>query len=215
MRIVALSISSHEQAPKNRVCCFLKLSIHFISEESVFPDYLLIMIEIGALRNSAPSFIKERRQISGIDTSSTTPDPGYCMGKWQRHRKTSHTGEPRSQSFASMWSQDCMPLTRQYGKDKHNLQMKNLKTVSKKSTGWLQMKNLKTVSKKSTGWLTLVSRYQLHPLFWCGPSHTDVNLASKPHGHVLLLLLGLLNSLTNLHLIFLISKLWFGGFLEL
>ena len=27
--------------------------------------------------------------------SSTTPDPGHCMGKWLKHKKTSHTREPR------------------------------------------------------------------------------------------------------------------------
>ena len=40
MKIVALSISSHEQTQLNLVCCFLILLVLSISAGSVFPDYL-------------------------------------------------------------------------------------------------------------------------------------------------------------------------------
>ena len=35
--------------------------------------------------NNKLAFKSERRQRSGIDKSTTTPDPGYHMGKWQKH----------------------------------------------------------------------------------------------------------------------------------
>ena len=50
--------------------------------------------------------------------SITTPDQGHCMGKWQKHKKTSHTREPRGQPFPSRWPQGCKKQTRPYGKDK-------------------------------------------------------------------------------------------------
>ena len=34
--------------------------------------------------------------------SSTAPDPGHHMVKWQKHKKTSHTRERRGQSFPSL-----------------------------------------------------------------------------------------------------------------
>ena len=44
VRIVAPSISSHEQAQLNLVCCFLILMILSISEGSVFPDNLFCVL---------------------------------------------------------------------------------------------------------------------------------------------------------------------------
>ena len=43
---------------------------------------------------------KEGKDHESIQ-SSTTPDPERHMGKWQKHNKTSHTGEPRGQPFPS------------------------------------------------------------------------------------------------------------------
>ena len=50
MRIVALSISSHEQTQLNRVCCFLKKEVLSITEGSVFPDYLEVTTAVVVLR---------------------------------------------------------------------------------------------------------------------------------------------------------------------
>ena len=100
--------------------------------------------------------------------SSTTPDPGYRMGKWRIHKKTSDTGEPRSSPFHSRWAQGCMTQTRQYSKDKCKIK----KNPQKKY-------RLGMVSKKITRGLKLVSRYQPHSSFWCGSRHIDVWFAWK------------------------------------
>ena len=39
--------------------------------------------------------------------SSTTPDQGYHLEKWQKHKETLHTREPKCHSFPSWWSKDC------------------------------------------------------------------------------------------------------------
>ena len=61
--------------------------------------------------------------------SSTTPDPGYRLGKWQIHKKHQIQEEPRSQPFHSRWLEGCMTQTRQYSKDKHKIR-RSTKEVS-------------------------------------------------------------------------------------
>ena len=46
-------------------------------------------------------FKQEGKDRESIE-SNTTPDPGHHMGKWQKHKKTSHTKEPSGQPFPSM-----------------------------------------------------------------------------------------------------------------
>ena len=46
MRIVALSISSHDQTKKTGSAVFLILSVLSISEGSVFPDYLEVATSV-------------------------------------------------------------------------------------------------------------------------------------------------------------------------
>ena len=74
--------------------------------------------------------------------SSTTPDQGNHMGKWQKHKKTSYTRQPRGQPFPSRWPQgykeqkDTMTWNTNNKKDpkkKHRLGM-----ISKKITGGLK-----------------------------------------------------------------------------
>ena len=38
---------------------------------------------------------KEEGKDHELLQSITTPDPGYYMGKWQKHKKASRTREPR------------------------------------------------------------------------------------------------------------------------
>ena len=49
--------------------------------------------------------------------SSTTPVPGYQMGKWQNHNKH-HKLEPRGQPLPFKWPQGSNEQTRK--RDKHN-----------------------------------------------------------------------------------------------
>ena len=44
---------------------------------------------------------KEEGKYQDLIQLSTTPDPGYHMRKWQRHKKTSQTREPRHQAYPS------------------------------------------------------------------------------------------------------------------
>ena len=83
---------------------------------------------------------KEQCNDQALIQSSTTPDPGHRMGKWLKHNKTSHTGEPRGQPFPSRWPQGCKTQTRLCFKENTNikkvLQKKyRLGMVSLKITG--------------------------------------------------------------------------------
>ena len=85
---------------------------------------------------------KEQESIQ----SNTTSDQGHHNRKWQKHKKTSHTIEPRGQPFPSRWPQGCKEQTRQHNKDKdktyitkNDPQKKHcLGTVCKKITGGLK-----------------------------------------------------------------------------
>ena len=63
---------------------------------------------------------------------STTSDPWHHIGKWQKHKKTSHTRKPRCQYFPNSWSQGCMERTRQHKKDKYETEI--TKVIHKRST---------------------------------------------------------------------------------
>ena len=56
----------------------------------------------------------------GSIQSSTTPDPRYHKRKRQKHRKTSHTREPKGQPFSSRSSQGSNERIRQYNEEKTN-----------------------------------------------------------------------------------------------
>ena len=49
------------------------------------------------------------------------------------HKKTSHTGEPRSQPFPNRWPQGCMTQTRQCDKDKHIIKIHKRNTTLEQS----------------------------------------------------------------------------------
>ena len=49
--------------------------------------------------------------------ASATPDPGYHMGKWQKHNKN-HKQESRAQPFPSRWPQGSNEQTRKHEKHK-------------------------------------------------------------------------------------------------
>ena len=71
---------------------------------------------------------KEGKDQESIQ-SSTTPDPGHHIGEWQKHKKTSHTWEPRGQPFfnrhpkAARNRHGSMPQTNMNNKE--DLQMKH------------------------------------------------------------------------------------------
>ena len=78
-------------------------------------------INLGARSQNPNDYLckgnnKEYMQSKGKDQesiqSSTTPDQGHHMGKWQKHKKTQHTREPRGQPFPSRFSQGCKEQTR-------------------------------------------------------------------------------------------------------
>ena len=55
------------------------------------------------IRNDTDYFTTEQSKEEGKDQeniqSNTTPGPGHHMEKCQKHKKTSHTREPRGHSF--------------------------------------------------------------------------------------------------------------------
>ena len=59
---------------------------------------------------------------SGIEQSSTTPDPGYHMRKWQKHNKTSQTRAKRSALSQQV-------ATRQQWTDKTTWQTRNINSI--------------------------------------------------------------------------------------
>ena len=115
---------------------------HFVVSlsKTLYPHCLIVILHSKLwFQNKSKEEGKDQESIQ----SSTTPDPGYRIGKWQKHKKTSHTREPRGQPFPSRWSQGCKKQTRQYGKDKRKTQ-NNKKDPQKKH-------RLGMVSKKITG----------------------------------------------------------------
>ena len=96
--------------------------------------------------------------------SSTTPDPGHHMRKWQKHNKTSHTREQRIQPLPSRWT------------DKKAWQTWNINHENDPQ----KKHHLVTVSKNTfISGLKLVSWRQPHLGFRCGSRHIDVLLAWK------------------------------------
>ena len=76
---------------------------------------------------------------------STTSDWRNHMRKWQKHKKTSHTREPRGQPFPSRPSQGCEKQTRQYN---------NTVRTGLKST-WIYMTVLKSPWRLNLLWKLL------------------------------------------------------------
>ena len=66
----------------------------------VFPDHTHYFCH-GRHYIALPNIFANQNRQEGKDQeliqSSTAPFPGYHMGKLHIHKKTSHTGEPRSQ----------------------------------------------------------------------------------------------------------------------
>ena len=62
------------------------------------------------------------------------------MGKWQKHKETSHIRETRAQPFPGRWSQSCKEQTRQCNKDKRETQIR--KNIHKRSTALEQSEEI-------------------------------------------------------------------------
>ena len=63
----------------------------------------LINLQIRIYANQKEKFNENKQEGKDQESiqSSTTPDPGHHMGRWQEHKGTSHTSEPRDQPFPS------------------------------------------------------------------------------------------------------------------
>ena len=94
--------------------------------------------------------------------------PGNTIWIVAKTQKTSHTREPRGQSFPSRWPQGCKEQIRQYNRQTRN-------TNNKKDPQ--KMHRLGTASKKINAGPKHVWRY--HPYFWCGSRQIDVWFAWK------------------------------------
>ena len=69
---------------------------------SIYPSFIGIIYRVFVvvlLLMSVQS--KEEGNDQESIQSNTTPDLEHHMGKWQKHKKTSHTREPRGQPFPS------------------------------------------------------------------------------------------------------------------
>ena len=110
----------------------LRMNSSFITSRPESNDSDLLVFESSTYlsinhTHPAPTSMLKRQQSKEESKdlestqSSTTPDPGYRMGKWQKHKQTSHTKELISQTFPRRRPQGCMTQTRQYGKNKQKI----------------------------------------------------------------------------------------------
>ena len=100
--------------------------------------------------------------------SSTTPDPGYHMEKWQNTIKQ-HKEEPSGQPFLNRWPQGSNEQTRRH--DTHKTYITQM--IHKRRTA------LERSIKYFARGLKPVLRRQPHPKFWCESRHIDVWFAWK------------------------------------
>ena len=83
----------------------LKVNEHFIALFFVRKVLFSSANTFDQINTTADSqiLITQQSKVDGkgqiSKQSSTTPDPGKQMGKLQKYKKTSHTREPRGQSF--------------------------------------------------------------------------------------------------------------------
>ena len=87
------------------VCCMWLLHFlirhHYSQDSYIYLCNVHIKLYIFAWNTLVWHQSKDEGKYQESIQSSSTPDPGHLMGKWQKHKKTSHTREPRVCPFQS------------------------------------------------------------------------------------------------------------------